>query len=289
MKGGCKGDIQKIGVLGAGTMGNGIAQVAAENGFKVVMRDIEESLVDKGIKAINKNLNRAVEKGKKSAEDVAEITKRIKGTVDIKEMTEVDLVIEAAVEKIEIKQEIYRELDGICKPQTIFASNTSGLSITEMAAVTRRADKVIGMHFFNPVPVMQLVEVIKGHDTSEETFDTIVEISKKLGKDPIAVNEAPLFAVNRILCPMINEAAFAYMEGVASAEDLDKGMRLGANHPIGPLALADLVGLDVLLMVMETLYKETGDSKYRPCPLIRKMVRAGHFGRKTGRGFYSYE
>ncbi len=187
-----------------------------------------------------------------------------------------------------LKKELYEKLDAICKEETVLASNTSGLSITEMASATKRPQKVVGMHFFNPVPVMKLVEVIKGFDTAAETFDLTMELARQMGKEPIAVNEAPLFAVNRILVPMINEAAFVLMEGVATAEDIDRGMMLGANHPIGPLALGDLVGLDVLLAVMETIYHETGDSKYRPCPLIRKLVRAGHFGRKTGRGFYSY-
>ena len=281
-------EIKTVGVIGAGTMGNGIAQIAAESGYNVIMRDIEEAFVDRGMKAISKNLSRAVDKGKKTADEAKVIEGRIKGTVSVADLAEADFVIEAAVEKMELKKKIFSELDGVCKEGVIFASNTSGLSITEMASVTKRSADFIGMHFFNPVPVMKLVEVIKGNDTSEETFNVTMELTKKLGKDPIAINEAPLFAVNRILCPMINEAAFTLMEGVASAEDIDKGMMLGANHPIGPLALADLVGLDTLLLVMDTLYNETADSKYRPCPLLRKLVRAGHFGRKTGRGFYSY-
>ncbi len=282
-------EIKTIGVVGAGTMGSGIAQVAAEAGFEVVMRDIEDSFVQRGMSAIKKNLGRAVEKGKKTSEEAEKIIGRIKGTTDLEDLKDADLVIEAVIENMELKRELYTDLDRICKPEAVIASNTSGLSITEMASVTKRPDKLVGMHFFNPVPVMKLVEVIMGASTSNDTFQLIMDISRKLGKEPIAVNEAPLFVVNRILVPMINEAAFVLMEGVAGAEDIDKGMMLGANHPIGPLALADLVGLDVLLAVQDTLYSETGDSKYRACPLIRKMVRAGHLGRKSGRGFYSYE
>ena len=281
-------EIEIIGVAGAGTMGNGIAQVAAEAGFQVIMRDLEDQFVQRGLAAVEKNLARAVEKGKKSKNDSDAARGRLSGTTRLEDLREADFIIEAVIENMALKKELYTELDGICKDKVVLASNTSGLSITEMASATKRPHRVVGMHFFNPVPVMKLVEVIRGFDTSDETFGLTMELSRKLGKEPIAVNEAPLFAVNRILVPMINEAAFVLMEGVAGAEDIDRGMMLGANHPIGPLALADLVGLDVLLMVMETLYQETGDSKYRPCPLLRKLVRAGHFGRKTGRGFYKY-
>ena len=280
--------IKVVGVIGAGTMGNGIAQIAAEAGFTVIMRDLEEKFVQKGLAIIEKNLNRAVEKGKKTEEDAAAIRGRITGAVKLEDLQEADLVIEAIVEDMAQKKELYLSLDKICKKETVFASNTSGLSITEMASVTGRPEKVVGMHFFNPVPVMKLVEIIRGQATDHETFALVMEFSRKIGKEPISVNEAPLFVVNRILVPMINEAAFVLMEGVAGAEDIDRGMMLGANHPIGPLALADLVGLDVLLLVLDNLYCETGDSKYRPCPLLRKLVRAGHLGRKSGRGFYSY-
>ena len=237
---------------------------------------------------MEKNLARAVEKGRKSQSEADAVRGRISGTTRLEDLSEADFIIEAIIENMALKKELYEKLDAICKEETVLASNTSGLSITEMASATKRPQKVVGMHFFNPVPVMKLVEVIKGFDTAAETFDLTMELARQMGKEPIAVNEAPLFAVNRILVPMINEAAFVLMEGVATAEDIDRGMMLGANHPIGPLALGDLVGLDVLLAVMETIYHETGDSKYRPCPLIRKLVRAGHFGRKTGRGFYSY-
>lgn len=281
-------EIKTVAVIGAGTMGSGIAQVAAGAGFTVIMRDIEEEFVQRGLTTLEKNLARAVAKGKREQTDADALRSRVSGTTRLEDLGAADFVIEAIVENIALKKELYAKLDGLCKKETVLASNTSGLSITEMASATKRPQKVVGMHFFNPVPVMKLVEVIRGFDTDDETFERTMALARKMGKEPIAVNEAPLFAVNRILVPMINEAAFVLMEGVATAEDIDRGMMLGANHPIGPLALADLVGLDVLLAVMETLHRETGDSKYRPCPLLRKLVRAGHFGRKSGRGFYAY-
>ncbi|MGK0465842.1 3-hydroxybutyryl-CoA dehydrogenase [Clostridium sp.] len=280
--------MKKIFVLGAGTMGAGIAQTFASKGYEVVLRDIKDEFVDKGLTGIKKNLERLVGTGRITEEHMEEVLSRITGTIDMNLAEDCDLVVEAAVENMEIKKQIFKELDAVCKPETILSSNTSSLSITEVGAATNRPGKVIGMHFFNPAPVMKLVEIIKGMATSQETFDKVKEISVAMGKDPVEVEEAPGFVVNRILVPMINEAVGILAEGIASKEDIDKAMMLGANQPMGPLALGDLIGLDVCLAIMDVLYKETGDSKYRAHSLLRKYVRGGFLGRKTKRGIFIY-
>ncbi|MDV4149348.1 3-hydroxybutyryl-CoA dehydrogenase [Clostridium sp. AL.422] len=280
--------MEKIFVIGAGTMGAGIVQAFAQKGYEVIVRDIKDEFVERGINGINKGLSKLVAKGKMTEEDKEAILGRISGTTDLTLAEDCDLVIEAAVENMAIKKTIFAELDEICKESTILASNTSSLSITEVASATKRPDKVIGMHFFNPAPVMKLVEIIRGMATSQETFDAIKEVSVAIGKEPVEVAEAPGFVVNRILIPMINEASFILQEGIASVEDIDTSMKYGANHPMGPLALGDLIGLDVCLAIMDVLYNETGDTKYRASNLLRKYVRAGYLGRKTGRGFYTY-
>lgn len=280
--------MQRLGVIGGGTMGNGIAHVFAQNGYAVTLVDIKKEFLERALATITANLERQVKKGSLAAEEVSRILARITTGTELSALTQCELVVEAATEEAQLKRKIFTDLDTLCPATTILASNTSSISITALAGATKRPDKIIGMHFFNPVPVMKLVEVIRGLATSEETFQAIMSLSAQLGKTPVAVNDFPGFVSNRVLMPMINEAIYCVMEGVATPQAIDEVMKLGMNHPMGPLTLADFIGLDVCLHIMEVLHRELGEDKYRPCLLLRKMVAAGRLGKKSGKGFYMY-
>ena len=281
--------VQTFMVVGAGQMGSGIAQVAAQAGLQVILNDIKQEFVDRGLQTITKNLSRNVEKGKLTEDEKQAILSRIRPSVDLADGSAADFVVEAVTENMAVKTAIFQKLDEVCPPHAILASNTSSLPITEIAAVTKRPEKVIGMHFMNPVPVMKLVEVIRGLQTADEVYQVVEDLAKQMGKVPVSVNDFPGFVSNRVLMPMINEAIYCVYEGVATPEAIDEVMKLGMNHPMGPLTLADFIGLDTCLYIMEVLYEGFGDSKYRPCPLLRKYVKAGWLGKKSGRGFYVYQ